>query len=307
MHFDTLTAYCEGIGIPPPKWEGFDIRDFKTNMATVHHQMPPFKHEFYAIAVKIVGKGKVSTGQFELDDTCATVFFNSPYQIIHWDIAPDWEGYYVIFSEAFYRKNCHRQRLIEAFPYLLVDYAAPMDITQDEATTFTATFEEIAHEHELGLPDCEPIIQNYLEILLRKVDRLFKLQNEGKPMAYGQRDGDLALVSRFQALIETSFRPGQSYSSDSPHQVAYYADRLSLHPNHLNAVVKRITDNPASILIQKHVLALAKSRLSNATLSVKEVAYDLYYEYPNHFASFFKKQTGHTPSSYRQLSANQQR
>ncbi|MEM9439896.1 MAG: hypothetical protein AAGA73_05580, partial [Pseudomonadota bacterium] len=35
------------------------------------------------------------------------------------------------------------------------------------------------------------------------------------------------------------------------HQVQFYADKLNIHPNHLNAIVKRITDTPASAHIQK--------------------------------------------------------
>ena len=102
-HFSTLKEYCEGINIPPPKWELFDTRSFEANMKTVHAKMPPFKHEFYAIAIRLEGSGIVSTGNYKTDALKATVFFNSPYQILHWDIAPDWKGYYVIFSEEFYQ------------------------------------------------------------------------------------------------------------------------------------------------------------------------------------------------------------
>ncbi|MEL7005299.1 MAG: helix-turn-helix domain-containing protein [Bacteroidota bacterium] len=303
-HFSTLEEYCEGINIPPPKWKLFDARSFEDNMKTVHAQMPPFKHEFYAIAMKLEGSGSVSTGNYKTETLKATVFFNSPYQILHWDIAPDWKGYYVIFSEDFYRKSHLKKRLTEVFPFLLVDNTVPLEVTEQEASAFLTTFQDMIEELELDAKESEEIIQNYLQVLLLKVSRLFvkNVDNKKMELTHDQRNNDLNLVGRFKAMIETSFYPDQSFGAYSPHQVQFYADKLSIHPNHLNAVIKRITSNSASELVQKHVLALAKSKLINSDRSVKEIAYDLYYEYPNHFANFFKRHTIMTPSQYRKNS-----
>ncbi|MEO1436603.1 MAG: hypothetical protein AAFV80_13780, partial [Bacteroidota bacterium] len=101
LHFASISDYCRGIHISAPKFAEYDVRRFEDNMATVHQRMPQFKHEFYAIALKLEGRGYVKTGNFATETPQATVFFNSPYQILYWDIAPDWEGYYIIFSEDF--------------------------------------------------------------------------------------------------------------------------------------------------------------------------------------------------------------
>ncbi|TRX60646.1 helix-turn-helix domain-containing protein [Fulvivirga sp. M361] len=297
-HFSTLAAYCKGINISPPRWELFDIRSFEENMKTVHPKMLPFKHEFYAIAVKIEGSGIVSVGNYKTKEVEATVFFNSPYQILHWDIAPDWKGFYVIFSEEFYAKK--QKRLTEEFSYLLVDNTIPLELSREQANAFLSTFQDIYSEFHADLHGNKEIIQSYLDILLRKVSRLFSDKAKTHALTYGQRDNDLNLVSRFKALIETSFYPDQDLQNASPHQVQFYANVLHIHPNHLNAVVKRITSHSASELIQKHVMALAKSKLRNSDKSVKEIAYELHYAYPNHFTHFFKKQVGITPVAFRE-------
>lgn len=266
-------------------------------MKTVAHKMPPFKHEFYAIALKLDGSGQATMGNHSTAGLKATVFFNSPYQIIHWDIAPDWEGYYIIFSEDFYRESSSKW-LTEMFPFLLVDNTIPLELRDDQASTFLGTFKEMMNEFELDQTGSVTILRHYTNILLHKVSRLFEGVAKDK-LSQRHRDNDLELVSRFKTLIETSFYPNQTFTSGEPHQVQYYADKLSVHPNHLNAIVKRITDTPASAHIQKHVLALAKSKLQNTTKPVKEIAYELYYGYPNHFANFFKKQTGNTPVDFR--------
>ncbi len=297
-HYTALADYCKAINISPPKWSDFDIRSFEDNMKTVKHQMPPFKHEFYAIALKLDGTGHATTGNFSTKDLRATVFFNSPYQIIHWDIAPDWEGYYIIFSEDFYRESIEK-RLTEVFPFLLVDNTVPLELHDDQAGIFLSTFQEMMLEFGLNENSSRMIIRHYTHILLHKVSRLFHSVAKEDKLSQQHRDNDLELVSRFKTLIEISFYPDQLFSSGEPHQVQFYADKLNVHPNHLNAIVKRITDSPASVHVQKHVLALAKSKLENTTKSVKEIAYELYYGYPNHFANFFKKQTGNTPLDFR--------
>ncbi|MEC3908130.1 hypothetical protein VOI54_13955 [Tamlana sp. 2201CG12-4] len=88
-HFKTIAEYCRTIGIPGSKQPFFDIRRFEENMPTVVSKMPPFKHEFYAIAIKVEDSGKAITGHQPTFPEGATVFFNTPFQILSWDILPD--------------------------------------------------------------------------------------------------------------------------------------------------------------------------------------------------------------------------
>lgn len=298
-HFSTLEAYCKGINIPPPKNSHYDIRSFEENMKTVRQKMPPFKHEFYAIALKIEGGGYATTGNYDTKNLKATVFFNSPYQITHWDIAPDWKGYYIIFSEDFYRRFGQSKRLAQQFPFLLNDNTVPLNISDNEVKSFHQIFSNVYFEHHHIQAHQEEIILHFINVLLLKTARLYYKQKPHENDAKTQRDLDLNTVSRFKTLLETAFYPNKAYKENSPHQVQFYAEKLAIHPNHLNALVKRITEQSASELIQGHLLALAKSKLKNTSLSVKEIAYDLYFNYPNHFSTFFKKQTGKSPNAFR--------
>ncbi|MEM6316743.1 MAG: helix-turn-helix transcriptional regulator [Bacteroidota bacterium] len=300
LHFSTLRAYCAGISIAPPKEEEYDIRSFEENMATIKQQMPPFKHEFYAIALKLDGEGYATTGNFDTKDLQATVFFNSPYQITHWDIAPNWSGYYVMFTEEFYRRAGFKKRISEQFPFLLSDYTMPLRVSKLEAESLHRILDSIHFEHHHRTVHHLEIIQHFLHILLLKTARLYyQQQPTTSATTRHQRDSDLSIVARFKTLLETAFYPDKSYKDTAAHQVQFYAEQLLIHPNHLNSLVKRITENSASELIQNHLLTLAKSKLRNSNLSVKEIAYALHFKYPNHFSAFFKKQLGMTPNAFR--------
>ncbi|MEO1653410.1 MAG: helix-turn-helix domain-containing protein, partial [Bacteroidota bacterium] len=115
------------------------------------------------------------------------------------------------------------------------------------------------------------------------------------------RSADLKLLARYQTLIQTSFYPNtQLETYAAPHATSFYAHQLSVHPNHLNAVVKNLTGITALGHIHNHLLHLAKSHLVQTEMSVKEIAYTLYFDSPNNFSAFFKKHTGKTPLTYRQ-------
>lgn len=261
--------------------------------------MPPFKHEFYAIALKLDGTGYAKTGNHSTKDLKATIFFNSPYQINQWDIAPNWEGYYMMFTEDFYRSIDFKNQIGQEFPFLMVDKNIPLTISNADTATFINTFKEVNKEYQNDNEFSRKIMVHHTYVLLYKVARLFQEQSRSGDLNFTQRNNDVALVSRFKTLIETSFYPAQDFENSEPHKVQFYADKLAVHPNHLNALSKRITNYSASELIYKHILGLAKSKLSNTSTSVKEIAFELYYNYPNHFAKFFKKQTGLTPGAFR--------
>ncbi len=112
------------------------------------------------------------------------------------------------------------------------------------------------------------------------------------------RTADILLVSRFQTLVETLF--AKEELDAEARQTSFYAEQLNIHSNHLNAVVKRITDKTSSQIIQQYLITFAKSLLRQTELSVKEIAFRLHFNEPTHFNSFFKKHTGFTPQQYRE-------
>ncbi|NOU58305.1 AraC family transcriptional regulator [Marinifilum caeruleilacunae] len=299
-HFKTISEYCKAIGISNPKHPHFDIRSFEENMGKVVSQMPPFRHEFYSIAIKANGGGKAITGHHTDFPEGVTIFFNSPFQILSWDIVPDWSGYYIMISQDFLASSHHFDRLLEDFPFLKIDESIPFEINQNELPEILRIFKRIQEEYQSENDDKFAFIHSYLILLLNQVKRLFTKQVDAKTASEQFRSADLKLLSRFQKLVKISFYPdAKTETFANLHSPTYYAQVLSVHPNHLNAVVKSITGKTALNHIHHHILKLAKAELLQTTASVKEIAYSLHFESPNNFSAFFKKNTGVTPLSYR--------
>lgn len=298
-NFKTLQAYCQAIHIPTPRHEHFDIRSFEENMATVVHQMPAFRHAFYAIAIKISGKGKAITSHHSNFPEGSVVFFNSPFQILSWDIAPDWEGYYVMMTQEFLSSFPLFNSLLESFPFLKIDEAIPFNITKNEEEEILNIFNKIYKEYHSNKVDKFDFIATYVLLLLQHIKRYFykQLDTDADKTI---RSADVKLLSRYQKLIELHFRKDSDLdNSKNTHSSSFYADLLNVHPNHLNAVVKGITGKTALQQIHNHLIHLAKSYLAQTNLSIKEIAYLLHFNAPNNFNNFFKKNTQTTPGNYR--------
>ena len=57
--------------------------------------------------------------------------------------------------------------------------------------------------------------------------------------------------------------------------VKYFAGKMSTHPNHLNAVIKRRLKKTAIAFIHEQIVHESKSLLNQTELSVKEIAFRL--------------------------------
>ena len=300
QHFKTIAGYCEAIHISRPKHQHFDIRRFEENMPTVVPVMEPFRHEFYAIAIQATGEGVAYSGHHREFPAGSTIFFNSPFQILSWDIVSNWQGYYIMFTQDFITQSPYFGTLLDDFPFLRIDKALPFEVSQSDLSAVSILFGKIYEEYYSEHEDKFQLIEAYVLLVLRYVRRYFNAQVHPDIAARELRNADLKLLSRFQSLIETSFQSELPPQKEANlHTVGYYAQQLSVHPNHLNAVVKSISGQTALQLIHHHLMQQAKALLAQTQMSVQEVAATLHFDSPNYFSRFFKKNSGIAPLAFR--------
>jgi AraC family transcriptional activator of pobA len=101
-----------------------------------------------------------------------------------------------------------------------------------------------------------------------------------------------ATVETLRRLVEENFRKERLLD--------FYAEKLAMTADRLNDHVKRATGVTAGHLIRQRVLTEAKRQLVFTAQPIHEIAYDLAFSDPSHFARFFRKQTGTTPHEFRE-------
>lgn len=78
-----------------------------------------------------------------------------------------------------------------------------------------------------------------------------------------------------------------------------YAERLAVHVNHLNWVLKETTGRTTGELIRQRVTQEAKILLKQTDWSIAAVGYALGFNDQAHFSNYVKKQTSLTPVAIR--------
>lgn len=97
--------------------------------------------------------------------------------------------------------------------------------------------------------------------------------------------------SRFIALIN-------KYGT-TEHGVPFYASQLCLSPNRLSAVIKEYSGHTVMQWLNRRLVLQAKVLLRDGKQSVGDIAFALGFDELNTFSRFFKRETGTTPTEYR--------
>ena len=107
------------------------------------------------------------------------------------------------------------------------------------------------------------------------------------------------ISSLFIELLERQFPLESSHQRLSLRTPKDYADRLAVHVNHLNKVLKEVSGSTTTEVISKRLIQEAKILLKQTHWSVGEIAYALGFDDLAHFSKYFKKQTNLTPLTFR--------
>ena len=255
--------------------------------------MPYDRRAYYKISL-IRGKNRSEYADKIIEIEKQGLLFATPkipYNYIPQDT--NQAGQFCVFTSEFLSKNKSGIDLDE-LPIFASDGYPVFQLTDEEVLEVELIFNKIQKEINSDYVYKYDLIRNYVAELIHFGQKLQPIT-----ALYSKHNSAARVSSLFAELLERQF------PIESPHQrlelrtAKDFAERLSVHVNHLNKVLKENTGKTTTELISNRLTNEAKILLKQTDWNISEIAYSLGFEELAHFSNFFKKQTTITPLAFR--------
>lgn len=269
-----------------PVIDHFDLIRLEKDLKEIGYSLNPHSHDCHLIVIITHGSGShtIDAETFKIEAPC--IFLLIPGQIHSFEFSKDIQGFAVYFTMDFYLHYA-RERHFDKIPFFRT--ARPQSFVKTDAESMkfiTVLLEEMLKELTLDLKAKEEALRNFLDILLIRINRLWRDQQliPGKVTSVVQ-------VRKFLRLIETHYKkiktPGE------------YARLMNLTPNHLNTLCRQSLRRTVTDIIQDRIILEAKRQLAYTDWGVKKIADNIGFKDSSYFLRLFKKKTGMTPDQFR--------
>ena len=186
-------------------------------------------------------------------------------------------------------------REIDRYSFFSYESNEALHVSERERRILVDCIDKIGYEMEHAIDKhskrlIATNIELFLDYCMRFYDRQFITRSEVNH----------DVIVKFEKLLDEYFKDENLRRSGLP-QVRYFADKVCLSPNYFGDLVKRETGMTAQEYIQNKIIDLAKEMIIGSGKTVSQIAYELGYQYSQHFNRVFKKNVGYTPSEYRHL------
>lgn len=273
----------------------FNVFDIAETMEEVKQKavMPYNRRAYYKISL-ISGRSQAEYADKVIDIEESALLFATPKVPYHW--VPKDEGLsgtFCVFTDAFLIKN-KSGLVLDDLPIFKAGGYPVFQITAKEAEEIALIFSKIKKEIISDYIYKYDLIRNYVIELIHYGQKLQPVIT-----SYTASNASARVSSLFIELLERQFPIESPQQKLKLRTAKDYADRLAIHVNHLNKVLKESTGKTTTEIIGNRVLQEAKILLKQTEWNISEIAYSLGFEEVSHFSNFFKKQTAASPLSFR--------
>ncbi len=226
------------------------IHRFEDVLRNSKRNEPPNRWSYHRIGLVREGGGDVKTGIFSFKAKKNTLVV-VPSRVIssssNW--APDTKGYVLLFNMEFFLENNFSHQIIGNKRMLTPSVKPYIHLTDEQAEEVCRIFESIlAEKKQQEMVNNELIAVKIVELLILG-ERLFEQEQN--------LEANQPLIDSIQRFVDML---DQYFSKE--HSVKFYAEQLAMHPNHLNALIKKHTGLSAKESIRNRILLEIKHLLA---------------------------------------------
>ena len=250
----------------------------------------------YALYLKDIKCGDIRYGKQKYDYQDGTVVSFAPGQVAEVEMLdgmkPKATG--LLFHPDLIRGTSLGEN-IRQYSFFSYSSAEALHLSETEKEIFTDCLHKI--KLELLRPidkHSKRLISRNIELLLDYCMRFYERQ------FITRREANRDVLTKFEALLDAYFMENMPERNGLP-TVRYFADKVCLSPNYFGDLIKKETGKTAQEYIQDKIMDVAKQQIVGTDKTVSQIAYELGFQYSQHFNRIFKKNVGCTPNEYRKV------
>ena len=252
----------------------------------------PCRIDAFIIGVGTEGETSVSFNLHEFRLKKDSMFIFTPKNILQVNSQQYFKADVIAISPDFMRRiNIDIKNMMPLFLKFVENPA--LTLTPEESRSMRGMIAQI--ERETRGPETHfsfDIVSGLIAATIYKVgDIMYHYLAEHPEEQNNSHNRAEEYFKQFIHLLGEHFREERS--------VGFYARQLCITPKYLTTLIKRISGQSVSEWIDNYVILEAKTLLKYSTMSIQEIAYYLNFPNQSFFGSYFKRNTGMSPSQYK--------
>ena len=255
--------------------------------------MPYNRRAYYKVSM-ISGRNRAEYADKVIDIEKNALLFATPR--IPYNYVPQDDnqfGFFCIFTSDFLIQN-KSGVILDDLPIFQPGGYPIFQLTDEEAEDITFIFKKMYKELSSNYAYKYDLLRNYVLELIHYGQKL-----QPATALYPSHTASARVSSLFIELLERQFPIESPHQKLSLRTAKDYADRLAVHVNHLNKVLKENTGQTTTNIISNRIVQEAKILLKQTDWNISEISYCLGFEQLAHFSNFFRKQTSLSPAAFR--------
>lgn len=272
----------------------FSLVDLMARYKTDPGDMVYSQRDYYKISL-ISGKSVAEYADKVIAIEKYALLFATPKIPYHWipqDLL-DQKGYFCIFTSDFLLPS-KSGAVLDELPIFRPGGYPVFEISEAQANEMSLIYKKMQEEMSSTYLYKYDLIRNFLMELIHYGQKLEPLTTYNHTQNASAR-----IAALFIELLERQFPITSPEQKIALRTAKDFAERLSVHSNHLNKVLKENTGKTTTEHIANRLAQEAKILLKQTNWNISEIAYSLGFEQLSHFSGFFKKQTKLSPNEIR--------
>jgi len=277
-------------------FENWTIRVFNREQNACKNYLSPNRREFYKILFITRGIGIFTIGMHTYYIEEPTILFIHPNEIISWkNLSNESAGHFCLFKKRYLDNHPALKSVMDKYGLFADNAKSVIRVPETAVDLINRLFIKMHDEQKVGGELAEDAMQAYVQLIMIESA---KVAMYPKPDAI---TNEFRHVYDFFQLLEKE-TSGINYANPIRIKTAMeFADALAMHPNHLNALLKKHTGQNVSTHIKSRLLEESKVLLLQTDWTLQDIGYSVgFAEQPN-FSQFFKKNIGITPAKFRRI------